>query len=297
MTGRQSDPTTTRTGPAAGLREAALRCLLECDLDRKVEVTRQTREQWLAGRLALEDDDELPAFARVTGPVLPGLPARLKLAPPTRVPRRGFGSVRGLVAFVHAIAHIEWNAINLAWDAVWRFGSMPRAFSDDWVSVAAEEAQHFSLLRDRLRDLGSDYGDLPAHAGLWETAEATRHDLLDRMALVPRVLEARGLDVTPGLIGKLRRSGDEATAAILDVVLREEVGHVRIGSRWFHALCEQRGLAPASAFENAVRTHFRGRPGAVLTPAARSLRIDAGFRDDELDALERMAGQGSGSNE
>lgn len=165
---------------------------------------------------------------------------------------------------------------------------MPRAFYDDWVRVAAEEAEHFAMLRARLLELGSDYGRLPAHDGLWQTCEATRHDLLARMALVPRVLEARGLDVTPGLIARLRRGGDDATASILDVILREEIGHVRIGSHWFHHLCEKRGLAPAAAFEDAIRQYFRGRIKA-LEPSALDLRAEAGFRRDELEALERLS--------
>lgn len=283
------DVPTPHLRSAAGLREAAWRCLVECDRDRKVLMTRETCAQWRAGNLVCESDDELPSCANVTINLRPGLPEGLRLISPTKVSRRGFGSVHGFIAFVHAIAHIEWNAINLAWDAVWRFGAMPLAFYGDWASVAGEEAQHFSMLRGRLRDLGSDYGELPAHDGLWETAQATRHDLLDRMALVPRVLEARGLDVTPGLITKLRNCGDEATAAILDVVLREEVGHVRIGSRWFHFLCEQRGLAPAAAFGTAVRAHFRGRTRPVHDPVARRLRIEAGFREDELDVLESIS--------
>ena len=135
--------------------------------------------------------------------------------------RRGFGTSAKLAAFVHAIAHIEWNAINLAWDAVWRFAGMPREFYDDWTRVASEEAKHFAMLRARLLELGSDYGRLPAHDGLWQTAEATRHDLLARMALVPRVLEARGLDVTPGMIVRLRGLGDHASADILATILEE----------------------------------------------------------------------------
>lgn len=272
-----------------GLRGAARACIEERDLALKVAITDAVLDAWRQGRLELERDGDRPPGLQ---PALrPGLPDGLALTTPTRVRRRGFGTRAGMAAFVHAIAHIEWNAINLAWDAVWRFGGMPRTFYDDWASVAAEEAKHFALLRARLIELGSDYGALPAHAGLWETAEATAHDLLVRMALVPRVLEARGLDVTPGLIAKLRKGGDEATASILDVILREEVGHVRIGSHWFHHLCGERGLAPAEAFEDAIRRHFRGRTKSVLDPQLRRLRVEAGFREDELEALDRLAEQ------
>lgn len=234
------------------------------------------------------------SLAEATHPPQPGLPHGLVLADPARVPRRGFGSTARRAAFVHAIAHIEWNAINLAWDAVWRFASMPREFYDDWARVAAEEATHFSMLRERLRDLGSDYGRMSAHAGLWQTAEATTSDVLDRMALVPRVLEARGLDVTPGLILKLKEHGDDATAAILEVVLRDEVGHVRTGSRWFHELCRERGLAPAPAFCAAISRHFRGRPQPAGDPGAVALRREAGFTDEELEAVAALAGNWPG---
>lgn len=272
-----------------GLRGAARLCLEERDLDRKIERTRVTIDAWRDGRLRIERNDDLPNDPGLTGEIVPGLPPDLLLTSPTKVRRRSFGSPGGRAAFVHAIAHIEWNAINLAWDAVWRFDAMPHEYYEDWSGVAAEEARHFAMLRSRLVELGSDYGRMPAHAGLWETAEQTRHDLLARMALVPRVLEARGLDVTPGLIEKLRQSGDDATASILEVVLRDEVGHVRIGSRWFHELCERRGLAPAAAFEGAIRTHFRGRTRAVVEALPRRLRIEAGFREDELEALARLA--------
>jgi len=282
----------TDTSVGIGLRETARRCIEECDADLKAARTFEAIEAWQGGSLALEADAGVVDAPRDWRP---GLPPGLVLTSPTRVSRRGFGTTAKLAAFVHAIAHIEWNAINLAWDAVWRFGGMPREFYDDWARVAAEEAKHFAMLRERLVELGSDYGRLPAHDGLWQTAEATRHDLLARMALVPRVLEARGLDVTPGLIEKLHAAGDRRTAAILEVVLREEVGHVRIGSHWFHRLCEERGLEPAEAFADAIRTHFRGRTKAVADATSRRLRLEAGFREDELDALARLAEKGTGT--
>ncbi len=272
-----------------GIRTQAFGCLLERDPDRKVEHTRRLAAAWRAGNLPAERDAELPDTLHPGRSVEPGWVPGLVLTAPTKVKRRGLGGTERRASFVHAIAHIEWNAINLAWDAVWRFGWMPHAFVDDWVRVAEEEASHFAMLRRRLQQLGSDYGRLPAHAGLWEAAEATRHDLLARMALVPRVLEARGLDVTPGLAARLRALGDEETASILDVVLREEVGHVRIGSHWFHHACRERGLEPAAAFEQAVRTHFRGRTKGLADPAARQLRLEAGFLPEELEAIERLA--------
>jgi uncharacterized ferritin-like protein (DUF455 family) len=268
------------------LRATARRCIEECDVDRKAACTFEAADAWRSGKLPVEANADLAA---TTPGWKPGLPPGLLLTAPTQVSRRGFGNHAKLAAFVHAIAHIEWNAINLAWDAVWRFGGMPREFYDDWVRVAAEEAKHFAMLRERLLELGTDYGRLPAHDGLWQTAEATGHDLLARMALVPRVLEARGLDVTPALIEKLFRAGDQKTAAILEVVLREEVGHVLIGSRWFHQLCANRGLDPAEAFTDAIRKHFQGRTRPITDATSRQLRLQAGFREDELQALARLA--------
>lgn len=274
----------TAAADAGDLRARARVCLEETDRDAKVSATRALHAAWLEGSLRL--DPALPPDAR---PVVPGVPAGLVLTDPKRVPRRGFGTRAGVVALLHAIAHIEWNAINLAWDAVWRFDDLPRAFYDDWTRVAAEEADHFAMLRARLHQLGSEYGDLPAHAGLWEAAEATTGDVLDRMVLVPRVLEARGLDVTPPMIARFREFDDEATASILDTILRDEVGHVRIGSHWFHHFCRERGLEPAAAFEDALRRCLRGRPRIVPDPASRRLRVEAGFRDDEMAVLEKMA--------
>ena len=175
----------------------------------------------------------VPADAPPPGPIrMPGRPGRPRLVHPRELPRRGLGSAEGRAAFLHAIAHIELNAIDLAWDAVYRFRGLPAAFYADWVQVAHDESRHFVLLRNRMREFGHDYGDFDAHNGLWEMTEKTAHDGLARMALVPRVLEARGLDVTPGMIVKLRELGDEATVAILDLILQEEVAHVAAGSRW-----------------------------------------------------------------
>lgn len=271
---------------AAHLAEAARICLRETDADRKCDLTVEAAAAWRSGDLPFDTQ----ACFQFTDDPEAGLPPTLRLTEPTRVPRRGFGTAEGLAAFVHAIAHIEWNAVNLAWDAVGRFAGMPREYYDDWVTVAVEEASHFRMLRARLRELGRDYGDFEAHAGLWQMAESTRGDVLDRMALVPRVLEARGLDVTPGMITKLRSRGDDATVAILEVILREEIGHVRIGSRWFHHLCAERGLDPAAAFADCIRRHFRGRVKGIESEEARAIRLEAGFREDELDALHEIRG-------
>ena len=215
---------------------------------------------------------------------MPGRPARPKLVHPRELPRRGFGTTKGVPLSSTPIAHIEFNAIDLAWDAAYRFRGMPRAFYADWVGVANDEARHFVMLRERLRELGHDYGDFDAHNGLWEMAEKTAHDGLARMALVPRVLEARGLDVTPGMIVKLRALGDEATAAILEVILREEVAHVAAGSRWFRWYCERDGVEPRARFRELLREYARGVLHGPFNMEARSA---GGFRRGRAGVAQR----------
>lgn len=212
------------------------------------------------------------------GPI-PGRPARPPLVHPRDVPHRGLGSVEGRAALLHAVAHIEFNAINLALDAAFRFGVLPAAYYADWISVAQDEARHFQLLSARLAELGYAYGDFDAHNGLWEAAEKTAHDPLIRMALVPRVLEARGLDVTPGMIARLREMRDAETVAVLEVILREEVRHVAIGTHWFHHLCALRRLDPVATFRQLLVDHgVRLRP-----PLNLEARERAGFSRDEFD--------------
>jgi uncharacterized ferritin-like protein (DUF455 family) len=202
---------------------------------------------------------------------------------PARVPQRGIGTPAGRAALIHAIAHIEFNAINLALDAVCRFPAMPADYYTEWMRVAVEEALHFSLLREHLRGLGHDYGDFEAHNGLWEMAEKTVDDILPRMALVPRIMEARGLDVTPAIREKLLRQGDHAAAAILDIILRDEIGHVAVGNKWFHALCAHRGADPSTTFEHLAAT--LGAP-KVRPPFNRVARLAGGFSEAELCAWE-----------
>lgn len=226
------------------------------------------------------DDFAVPAIAEDAARI-PGRPERPALIHPRDVPHRGLGSVAGRVALLHAVAHIEFNAINLALDACWRFRGMPADYYRDWLSVAQDEARHFGMLSQRLAQLGAAYGDLPAHNGLWEAAEKTAADPLLRMALVPRVLEARGLDVTPGMIGRLTEVRDGDTVAILHVILEEEVRHVAIGTRWFEVLCAQRGLDPKPTFAKLLAEH-RVR---VAPPLNRAARAQAGFGEAEMDAL------------
>lgn len=266
--------------------DAAAACLAEPDPGRKLTLTAATADAWRSGLLV--------ADALEAGPVVesPGRPGQLGLVAPRDLPHRRLRSRDGRAALIHAVAHIEFNAINLAWDAVQRFRDLPAQFYIDWIQVAAEEAEHFALMRGRLSDLGRDYGELPAHDGLWEMARRTSQDPLVRMALVPRVLEARGLDVTPGMIERLLAVGDQETAARLRVILRDEVGHVATGSRWFRQLCADRGLAPRPTFFSLLDGYFTG---GVRGPLNLSDRRRGGFDEEELAQLVRRAGAMGGS--
>lgn len=260
---------------------AARRCLLESDPQRKVALTRACADEFLEGRL------NGPAAAADAAPIdAPGRPQRPRLIEPRKLPQRGLGSAEGRAALVHAIAHIEFNAINLAWDAVHRFRDMPPAFYRDWVGVAADEARHFALLSGRLAELGHAYGDFDAHNGLWDMALQTADSCLRRMALVPRVLEARGLDVTPGMIARLRAVGDLATVEILELILREEVAHVAAGSRWFAYCCGEAGLEPEATFAGLLEQSMHG---SLRGPFNTEARLSAGFSEAELAHLGTLA--------
>jgi uncharacterized ferritin-like protein (DUF455 family) len=258
--------------------EAARRCIDCAEPETKVALTRETFDALREGRLALHDDGVPPT------PIgTPGRPAKPRLVMPRDVPQRGLGSEEGRGALVHAVAHIEFNAINLAWDAVYRFRGMPDGYYRDWVSVAHDESRHFTMLSARLAQLGRAYGDFDAHNGLWEMALKTGHSCLARMALVPRVLEARGLDVTPGMIARLRTSGDRATADILEIVLREEVPHVAAGTRWFRFCCEREGRGdPDAAFAELLHEYV---PTGLRGPFNLDARRAAGFDEAELASL------------
>ena len=264
---------------ATGLYAAAADCLATADPQAKCAKTRAYAAAFVAGALLPEADAPPPEPIR-----FPGRPERPRLVHPKHLPKRGLGSVAGRAAFLHAIAHIELNAVDLAWDAAYRFRDFPAEFAADFVRTADDEARHFQLLAARLADLGHAYGDFDAHNGLWEMAEKTAHSALARMALVPRVLEARGLDVTPGLIERLRDVGDAESIAVLEVILREEVAHVAAGSRWFRWLCERDGLKPWPTFAGLVRAHASR---AVQGPFNWDARRRAGFDDEEIAAIER----------
>lgn len=212
----------------------------------------------------------------------PGRPPKPELVNPASVPRRRLGSQAGRSALVHAVAHIEFNAINLALDAVYRFRGLPLEYYGDWISVAVDEARHFQLLQNRLSLMGHKYGDFTAHNGLWDAAVKTADDCLVRMALVPRVLEARGLDVTPGMIDRLRAAGDDETVAALEVILDEEVRHVAIGTKWFRHCCQERGLDPLPTFLGLLRERYESLPRGPFNLEA---RYQAGFSREEMAAL------------
>lgn len=254
--------------PPGTLADGAAAILSTADPARKVELSQALAARWRAGGMEAGRAAVAPRPAR---------PERPPLLPPRDMPkRRNFGSPAGRIALLHALAHIELNAIDLAWDLIARFGDagLPRGFFDDWVEVAAEEAEHFRLLSDRLAELGSFYGALPAHDGLWEAAAATAHDPVARLAVVPLVLEARGLDVTPEMKLRLERAGDAASAAILGRIYRDEIGHVAAGRRWFERLCRERGDDPEAVFHAKVRRYFTG---ALKPPFNRAARDQAGL--------------------
>ncbi|MDQ7015375.1 MAG: ferritin-like domain-containing protein [Gammaproteobacteria bacterium] len=260
------------------VQRATYAALIESDPTVKVEKIRQ---------LALDLRAEKLSWQWVAAERLeqPGRPEKPPLVEPRKVPRRSLKSAQGHQALIHAIAHIEFNAINLALDALYRFAEMPRQFYLDWLLVAEEEALHFSLLREHLQTLGADYGDFPAHNGLWQMALKTQDNVLERMALVPRVLEARGLDVTPGIIKKLEQIEDQRAVEILKIIQRDEIGHVKIGNEWFLYACEQEGVEPMQTFKTLLDQHMGG---ALRGPFDEVARLQAGFTQAELDELNRL---------
>lgn len=264
-------------GMPVELRAAALHWLAEADAACKAQGVRKLAGDWEANTLAL-DRHALPSPLRA----VPGRPAKPELVSPLAVKRRAMNTPEGRAILIHALAHIEFNAINLALDAIWRFADMPLAYYADWLKVADEEAYHFSLLSKHLQSVGFAYGDFPAHNSLWEMAAKTGNDVLARIALVPRTMEARGLDASPAVRAKLAQAGDMAAAQILDIILRDEIGHVAIGNHWYNWLCEQRGLEPISTYaELAVKYEAPVMRGPFNMDARRA----AGFSESELAAL------------
>lgn len=257
--------------------ETVYLCLMEADVDKKIRQVDVLLQGWSDDTFSFDSTTEI---LRVSDA---GRPDKPELVSPKALPRRRLGSQEGHAALIHSIAHIEFNAINLALDALYRFQSMPVEFYQDWLRVAAEESYHFQMIREHLYHLGFDYGDFKAHNGLWLTTYETDHDPMVRMALVPRTLEARGLDVTPPMIKKLRAIGDKRGVEILKILLRDETGHVEVGTRWFRYLCEQRQLNPFDTFVGIIQEYFHGD---LRGPFNFEARKEAGFSEEELTWLK-----------
>lgn len=256
------------------LRTLALDLLITTDPDEKA---RRTREVDVC--LAAGGEDHVPARG-----IIPGRPARPLLVPHTELPKRSIHTRDGHAALIHSLTHIELNAIDLALEVCWRFSGLPDLFYIEWMSVAREEALHFELLRDHLATLNCSYGDMSAHNALWDMAERTKHDLLARIALVPRTAEARGLDASPPIKAKLLKVGDLRGAEILDIILRDEIGHVAVGNRWYNWLCERQGLNPAKVYADLAEKYGAPR---LRGPFNMEARLAAGFSREELESLTK----------
>ncbi|MDO9216359.1 MAG: ferritin-like domain-containing protein [Lacisediminimonas sp.] len=266
---------------ARELRATALSLLCDGDVLRKVDGVRQLSVAWKQGAVSLAADAALLAAASV-----PGRPSRPLLVAPRQLRHRSMRDVEGRAALIHALAHIEFNAVNLALDAIWRFAGMPGDYYADWLQVADEEALHFTLLARHLQSIGYAYGDFPAHDSLWDMAQKTSGDPLARMALVPRTLEARGLDASPAVRAKLAQAGELAAAEILDIILADEIGHVAVGNRWYAWLCQRAQRDPLQAYRELAVQYRAPQPRGPFNLAARRA---AGFTDEELDALQQAA--------
>ncbi len=253
-------------------------CLQGIAIDEKLALTHQAWHLFENNQLSFVS--ELPVLP-ITQVKFPDKPV---LLPPRDMPKRKIGSPEGVAAFFHAIAHVEFVAISLAWDLLYRFRGLPEQFYQDWLKVADEEAQHFELIRLHLKTLKVNYGDLPAHNGLWDHANDTADDLLARLAMVPRCMEARGLDVTPAIIAKFKNVGDNASVILLERILTDEVGHVERGSYWFKWVCKQQGYEPEAKYRQLIKQYYQG--GKPKGPFNREMRIIAGFSNAELDWLE-----------
>lgn len=254
-------------------------CLMEHDLNRKIQQLSQIQIDWS------EENFDLTPTSKIERVPDAGRPEKPELVSPKLLPRRRLGSKEGHASLMHSIAHIEFNAVNLALDALYRFQTMPIQYYHDWLGVAGEEAYHFQMVREHLNSLGYEYGDMPAHDGLWMTTYETDHDPLIRMALVPRTLEARGLDVTPPMISKLRSIGDKRGVEILKILLHDEIGHVEVGTRWFRYLCAERDLNPFNEFQHIIKNYFHGD---LRGPFNFEARQAAGFSDEEIQWLKTL---------
>jgi uncharacterized ferritin-like protein (DUF455 family) len=267
------------------LRLAALNCLAEADANIKSQAVTALGLAWQQGDVTLNPQSTSIELQQQEQRPIPGQPAKPLLVPPLLVKRRAMNTVAGRAALIHALTHIEFNAINLALDAIWRFSQMPASYYQDWLRVATEEARHFELLNAHLQQLGFNYGDFDAHNSLWQMVDKTTADILARMALVPRTMEARGLDALPALRAKLAQAGDMQAAQILDITLADEVGHVAIGNTWYNWLCAQQGLEPLSTFERLCAQYVAPK---LRGPFNLEARRQAGFTEAELENLSAL---------
>lgn len=259
--------------------EFAEACLYRADINEKLMLTHLAKQLMDEGKLSFDSSKPVLPIESVEFPDKPDLLA------PRNMPKRKLNSVEGLSAFFHAIAHIEFIAIYLAWDLLYRFRGLPQQFYQDWLRIADEEAQHFALIRKHLQAMNTAYGDFPAHSGLWDHAQDTANDLVARLALVPRCMEARGLDVTPAMIEKFKLRGDEASVVLLTRILTDEVGHVERGSYWFQYVCQQQEIESEGKYQQTLIEYYKGRK--PKGPFNREMRIIAGFSNAELDWLEQ----------
>ncbi len=262
------------------LRQLAFHCLVEVDADIKVKLTRQLARDWSLGALDLIPEIKINETATV-----PGRPLKPDLIAPRLLKHRAMNTQEGRAALIHALAHIEFNAINLALDVMWRFRGMPMQFYTDWLKVADEEAYHFDLLNQHLLTLGFHYGDFSAHNSLWEMAEKTKESVLARIALVPRTMEARGLDASPQLKAKFTQAGDKVAAEILELILRDEIGHVAIGNYWFNWLCAQNNLDPDVSYQQLALQYCAPK---LRPPFNIEARRQAGFSESEIEYLAAL---------
>jgi uncharacterized ferritin-like protein (DUF455 family) len=260
------------------LRQTALELLVVSDPKIKVVGVRDLFDQYHQQHIDLHVSEVFNATDRT----LPGRPIKPELIPPLNVPKRSMATPEGRVSLLHSLAHIEFNAMNLALDAIWRFANMPTQYYVDWLQVAKEEAYHFSLLEAHLQSLGFAYGDFPAHNSLWEMVERTSDAVIARMALVPRTMEARGLDAVPAIRDRFKQVKDTSVVEILEIILRDEIGHVAIGNRWFNYLCDQENLSAISTYKNLARKYHAP---ILRGPFNIEGRRQAGFTSEELDLL------------
>ncbi|MGD1886537.1 MAG: ferritin-like domain-containing protein [Cohaesibacteraceae bacterium] len=265
------------------LAEEAVAIVATADLDAKADLAYGVAKAWFGRRIGLGSG------TRLTYPENPGRPAQPVLMPASRMPRRSKGGAKGRAALLHALAHIELNAVDLTWDMIARSAGtrLPSSYFDNWVQVGLEEAKHFKLLATRLRSMDSFYGALPAHAGLWEAAQSTGQDLKARLAIIPLVLEARGLDVTPSTVASLSQSGDEESADILRTIYHDEKKHVAFGAKWFRYLCDRDQVRPEPTFQELVRKHFKG---AIKPPTNDRARAEAGLTPGFYKPLMPLSG-------